>query len=240
MATKIAAITGPVLNPATDLPGFMERTALLSHLPEVPADDGQFVIFLEPVPDGDMGMAVVAGVVPVQIDVVNAAHKYADVKHEDVSELQSRLVGAAEILWKESGTGTKWALVRLGGAVPANGFWAKIGEKAADGDNKWKYPWAEQEKTVAGYGGWTDLSGGRSGTTEADPARNTVEDMNTGVGADRQGNGVILEHLDTAEYTFTIQPCPDGVVIWMREVPGPDGTTEYWFQYANGVDGTCV
>jgi hypothetical protein len=89
----------------------------------------------------------------------------------------------------------------------------------------------EVYKATAGYGGWATLSGGRSGT-----ARNTIEDGNSGSGT--LGNGVAVSNLDTDDYTFTLQPVPDDVIVWVEEVD-QGGSTEYWFQYENGVDGSC-
>lgn len=121
------------------------------------------------------------------------------------------------------------------------GFWAKITGNATSGTNRWVYSWEEVEKTTTGYGGWTTVSDGRSGTTTTDPAYNLVEDMNTGVNAHVEGNGVDPAHLDTDDYTFAMMPCTTGVYVKMHEVTfdasGPQ--TEYWFAYENGVDGVC-
>jgi len=126
-------------------------------------------------------------------------------------------------------------LPRLGG------FWAKItGSTPADSppQNRWKYAWVEVVKSSAGYGGWATKTDGRSGTITDNPAYNTVEDVNTGVGGHTEGNGVDPAHLDTADYTFEVKPCTTGNIVWMREVKVGD-TTEYWFTYENGVDGSC-
>jgi len=117
------------------------------------------------------------------------------------------------------------------------GFWALIGANASDGTNRWKYAWQEAQLTEDGYGNWQAKTNGRSGTTGTNPARNTLENMNSGTGT--QGNGVDAANLDTADYTFTIQPCPNGAIVWIRPVRAADGAMTYWFQYANGVDGGC-
>ena len=121
------------------------------------------------------------------------------------------------------------------------GFWAEITGNATDGTNRWKYAFSEAHKTSAGYGGWATLGGGRSGTTGSGPARNTIEDMNTGADAHVEGNGVDPANLDPAETgsdTFAIMPCTSGNIVRMHEVDR-SGTTEYWFSYENGVDGDC-
>jgi len=137
----------------------------------------------------------------------------------------TRKAGETEYWFDKGGTG----------AAEATGFWAKITASSAastDG-NQWYYSFAEVEKTSAGYSGWSTLEGGRTGTNEA---YNSLEDMNTAAGV--CGNGVDPDNLDTDDFTFSIQPCPANAIVWMREIV-VDTTTEYWFQYANGVDGGC-
>lgn len=115
------------------------------------------------------------------------------------------------------------------------GFWAKITDSTSDGNNKWAYDFTKVHKTAAGYAGWAAVSPEVTGT-----ARNTIEDMNAATGV--QGNGIDVAHLDTATATFTIQPCPDNAIVFVRPLSVTVGgvtTTEYWFSYANGVDGTC-
>jgi hypothetical protein len=126
-------------------------------------------------------------------------------------------------------------LIAPTGGGGESGFRARIGAATPAGDNQWTYAFVEVEKTAAGYGGWTTLSGGRTGS-----ARNTIEDMNSDTGV--QGNGVDVANLDTDAFTFEIQPCPAGNVVWMRTVRfmvDDEPTTEYWFDYENGVDGEC-
>lgn len=135
--------------------------------------------------------------------------------------------------------GQESLLARLwrGGTVE-NGFWARIGESGVVDANRWVYEWVEQEKTAAGYGGWTNKTNGRYGINVTRPARNTIEDNNDNV-MYPMGNGVRPANLPEG---FTIQPCPPGVIVWMRTVIFTvDGTatTEYWFSYENGVDGEC-
>lgn len=111
---------------------------------------------------------------------------------------------------------------------------------ATDPSTKWTYPFSEVEKTAAGYGGWSVLTGGRSGT-----AHNVIEDINTTTGADRMGNGVVLDNLDyddDATFEFAPRPVPANVIVQMRVVEfrvSGVPTVEYWFAYENGADGVC-
>jgi hypothetical protein len=109
-------------------------------------------------------------------------------------------------------------------------FWAKITGSAADGTNRWKYAWQEvTPPTAGGYGTW--VNGSRSGTTTTNPARNTVENYNSGSGL--QGNGVDITNLSGT--SFTLKAVPSNAAIVRMYV----ATGYYWFQYENAVDGTC-
>jgi len=135
-------------------------------------------------------------------------------------------VGKRKVEWMDVNTaGRNWEDAGSGG------LWIQITGHSTDSTNRYTYTFVEVEKTSAGYGGWTTKSGGQTGT-----ARNTIEDMNDAAGM--QGCGVTVANLDTADYTYTITPCPTGNIILARRVKISD-TTEYWFSHANGVDGTC-
>jgi hypothetical protein len=141
-------------------------------------------------------------------------------------------IGRKEGVWTYADTNYEVVTVNYGGG---GGFWARItGNTEVTADhNQWTYSFVEIEKTTAGYGGWTTLSGGRTGT---DTAYNSIEDMNDDAGV--QGNGVDVTNLDTADYTFALQPAPTGAIVRMwTETVG--STPEYWFAYENGVDGEC-
>jgi hypothetical protein len=75
---------------------------------------GKFVILLESLAKDAIGDALLVGLSQVQISVDDEQHDRADVEPDELTRLKSRPDGAARILWKESGTGTKWALVCLG------------------------------------------------------------------------------------------------------------------------------
>ena len=124
-------------------------------------------------------------------------------------------------------------LPQRGGA----GFRAKITGNASDGANKYVYAWSQVRPATSGYAQWETVTGGLSGTTSTNPARNMLEDMNAATGV--QGNGVDVANLDTATSTFTIQPIPTNAVVPMQEIIASDGTKTYWFCVPNGVDGSC-
>lgn len=110
----------------------------------------------------------------------------------------------------------------------------RVSGNSRDGTNwRWTYSFVQVEKTAAGFGGWTDKSGGLTGTNTL---RNLIEDQNgTTAGGGVLGNGVDVDNLSG----LTPQPIPTGtrIEIWPVAVAG---TTEYWCQYENGIDGTCA
>jgi hypothetical protein len=88
----------------------------------LPTGGQSFVVAVEPIAAGKIGRVAVAGVVQAKINVVAESDTFATAKDGDLTQLTSAASGEAQILWKESGTGTgKWAIVRFGGAGGAAG-----------------------------------------------------------------------------------------------------------------------
>ena len=163
-----------------------------------------------------------------------------DGEAQDINQRDDGVVGRVVRFWQGrnmSGAIETW----IDTGWVSSGFWASISGNSADGTNRWKYAFSEVYKSSAGYGGWAALSEGRSGTTSTSPARNTIEDMNTGADSHVEGNGVDPGNLDPAETgsdTFSLMPCTSGNIVRMHQVECGE-TVEYWFSYENGVDGDC-
>jgi len=88
----------------------------------LPTGGSSFVVAVEPIAAGEIGLVAVAGVVQSKINVVSESDTFATAKDGDLTQLTSSSSGEATILWKESGTGAgKWALVRFGAAGAAGG-----------------------------------------------------------------------------------------------------------------------
>jgi hypothetical protein len=109
---NIVGLGDSLIDPATDLEDF-HTSYLFSG--EAPAYEHwrRLAVLLEDIDDGDMGPVVVNGLARCQIDVVDATHNRAIVTNGDSTKLTSGASGPLELLYKESGTGTKWGIVNL-------------------------------------------------------------------------------------------------------------------------------
>lgn len=87
----------------------------------VPDDSGKFGIVRGYLTEDSTGRIVVSGVTPARIEVSNEAHEYCSPTDGNVDRMESGDAGPAEILWKESGTGTKLALILIGNSTPSSG-----------------------------------------------------------------------------------------------------------------------
>lgn len=117
---QVLGIDSPVIAPSDDELTFLNQVIVSGVTPDVDLHTNLFVVLLDSLGDGKIGRAVLSGLCPVVVDVSDEAHLYADVTDAQSGYLTSGTTGAAQILWKESGTGPVWALVRLG--VPPNPF----------------------------------------------------------------------------------------------------------------------
>ena len=129
------------------------------------------------------------------------------------------------------------------------GFWVLITGYAVIGGetNKWAYAWKEaiwdesEEEFIA-------KTSGRSGTTGADPAYNSIETANQGTGVESGGVDVDgadypagfslqpLQGTSSTSWTDALSPC-----VFLRPLWGDAATPgRVWmFEYANAHDGTC-
>lgn len=113
----VLGITGVIIEAADNLAEFQQRCRIcLVGAEPAAAHAGKFVVLLEPLADGAIGAAVAAGVVQCQVDVQAEGDEYAEVASGSYA-LASAASGTARILHVPAGTGTQWAVVRLGNAV---------------------------------------------------------------------------------------------------------------------------
>ena len=111
----VVALVGPIIQPASNEQAFQNEPALDGVVPTLPEHSGRFAILHEPVAAGEIAhRACVSGVTVARVNVTNERHRHADIANGTCDYLQSCDAGGAIILWKEPGTGVKWAIVRIG------------------------------------------------------------------------------------------------------------------------------
>ena len=120
----VLGIDSPIIAPESNLDGFKNRVAVVGVTPSEDDHVGKFVVLLEPLKSGAVGMAYGAGICPVKIDVPDedVEYPFADIVDGATANLEAKRSGAASVLWREGGTGVQWALVRLGPPMPAHVF----------------------------------------------------------------------------------------------------------------------
>lgn len=111
---NVLGLGDPIYSPTDNQNEFENRITFAGATPATATHLGKFAILLKSSPSAKITPAIIAGVCQVKINVVHASHQYADVKNGDATQLESARIGSARILWKESGTGSKWAIVELG------------------------------------------------------------------------------------------------------------------------------
>ncbi len=131
----ILGIDGIVIEPANDEHGFCNAPILNGITPDVHEHTGKFVILSQWASKGEVVPAWIAGVCVARVDVTNENHGCAYLKHADCEALASGDGGEARVLWRESGTGRKWALVLVGRLEMASAIACVVSEDFADTDN---------------------------------------------------------------------------------------------------------
>lgn len=214
-----------IIEPATNLQEFQAKHALVGATPDVDVHLGRFVVLLDPLGAGEIGRAVVSGIVPAQVLVDKEWHDRADVVDGQTSYLGTNETGAATILWKES-TGTpRWAILKLGNRYDRT-FPARVASRTKVAPNRWTYQCVELEPVADDYGGWQDKPGGRTVTV-----RNKIENPNNGIG--EEGNGA-----DVGD-DLSLLPAGIGAIVDVEEHHYGTGDTPlktYWMQFENEAD----
>ncbi|MFO0806683.1 MAG: hypothetical protein U0791_26555 [Gemmataceae bacterium] len=106
----------PLIDPsaaASDRLLASKRPAIAGVTPSAATANRPFLITMEPIQGGSLGRAVASGLAVVQVSVSSASHWRAKPSAGVTANLVSTTSGGVPILWKESGTGTKWAMVLL-------------------------------------------------------------------------------------------------------------------------------
>ncbi len=164
----ILAPTGVVFTPADNLKSFQSRVAWIGSLPTL-AHFGKFALLLEPAATGRYARAAVGGSWLAKVQVDHIQHAYADVAASS-ARLTSNWCGSAELLYQETGTGEKWAVVRLNQPFygPLKGIIAEPGGIAPGGSGDVTVWWAGAESspasTITAHYNWMTGGDAQEGT----------------------------------------------------------------------------
>jgi len=105
---------------------FKNNPRLNGTTPTTASHLGTFAVMIGPAKNQATCRAVVSGIVVCKVYMHATAHRYADVKDADASQLESGDSGHAIILWAAPGVGSQWAVVHLGGGTAQGGsLWGK-------------------------------------------------------------------------------------------------------------------
>lgn len=148
------AIDGPLYTPTDNEQGFV-NTISLDGVAMTSGYFGRFAVYQAAAPDGTIRPAMIQGITQVQLDVVHEDHDRCDVDPEGGSLLVSAFYGAGEILWKESGTGTKWAIIRIGSWYSPDLIATAAADIAVDGSGNATIQWGgSTSQTVTAHLDW--------------------------------------------------------------------------------------
>lgn len=237
----VAKVTAPIVLPADNEAEWWNRLSVDVARPATVALGDWLGVVVTPIPAGRIGRVVLAGVTQCRLNVIHASHVLAGAIGGDAI-LRTNTVGPHAIVWKESGTGTKRAIVQLGGSVQAQEWvtaWL-TGASAISGEsNRWAYDWQEVE--LHATSGWQVKSGGLDSTTDG-LAWNGVEATNDGTAYESAGVSVAA----TAEATATLRAIGHGGLkpvyrMWREPVVGGAAGAHRWiFTEGNEIDVACV
>jgi hypothetical protein len=111
----VLRVTTPVELPADKSTAPYEGLKFTGAAPDAATTSNhRFVVLQEPAGDGQPAPAVFVGPTWVKVNVSDESHTHAVAIAGDTAKLASASSGV-QVLWKESGTGEKWAVVLLGG-----------------------------------------------------------------------------------------------------------------------------
>ncbi len=114
---RVAVLAAPAILPSDNEDEWAMRLAV-GCSPATAADASSWLgVVTEPVRASGFGRVVVGGVAQAKVNVLDAAHRHATARAGD-THLRSAKAGQAAILWKESGTGVRRALVWIGPPTP--------------------------------------------------------------------------------------------------------------------------
>jgi hypothetical protein len=111
----VLGLSEPIILPAANAAEFKRQVTFEGVVPAKDEHEGKFAVLLEPIADGKIGLAVIAGVVPVRLKVdPEQLYDRAEIIDADAGKLLNVPHGSARVLWIDAiGSEERWAIVRL-------------------------------------------------------------------------------------------------------------------------------
>jgi hypothetical protein len=86
---SVLELSEPIVDPEANLQQFKNQVSLRGVKPVDPTKRATFCVLLEPLQDGAIGRAIVAGVTPVQINVHRERDNFAEIEPDVTASLRS-------------------------------------------------------------------------------------------------------------------------------------------------------
>ena len=193
---NVLGLSGVLFDPTAYPTSFQREIAVTGVIPTLGVHDQNFVILQEPIKDGDLGLAMIAGVSIVKVWIAsteaNSLFSYAKIMAA-AATLEKAPAGPARIISIEAGTGNKWAVVSFGHANPIT--WAKATDD-----------WAN----AAGNGSYVDAN-------PCDDGSGTTVDTATSIKVWLPRNGLQKDPNIRDEAIFPVALGPDGEYFCMGD-----------------------
>ncbi len=230
------AITGVLVEPGEDDQErtFQSRTPLTGEIASGDSPLWSFALAMQPIQPGQLGPCVLTGVTPARVLVRDELDTTCELAPGE-AVLASSPMGGVPMLWKEEGTGEKWAVIEMG--RPASGRVAAIlghAQPIPTERNRWRYPWKEAridgDPENESYLRYVPVPGGLSSRIGADggedPTRmaiNRFEAHHMDDAGPGSGFGGLLGLGPVCELPGVLPKCPPARSLTPRLVPIPEG-----------------
>lgn len=112
---SILGISSSLFTAGSD--AFLADMAVSGITPNATTHENKFLITTEPIAAGAVGLAVAAGACICKVNITSASHDFAKPGSTSAQLTSAADSGPARMIYKESGTGVKWAIV----VFPAGG-----------------------------------------------------------------------------------------------------------------------
>jgi hypothetical protein len=229
------AIAGVLVEPGEDDQErtFHRRTPLTGAIATEESPTLSFVVALQPIKPGKLGRCVLTGVTPARVLITNETDTTCELAAGE-TVLAGTPMGGIPILWKEAGTGEKWAVIEMGRPSPGR-VTAILGaaELIPTERNRWRYPWQEARldgdpgsETYLRYVAVPEGLSSQSPGGGEDPMRmaiNRFEAHHMNDSEPGSGFGGLLGLGPVCELPGVLPKCPPARSLRPKLVPIPEG-----------------